>query len=261
MFAWLDNTINAYFEKRSLEVDREVREKMDAMEATLNAKISEAQSKLESHCNLHFEMSKEKYEKKREEFSRFAEDACERLKNNFTEECGKQDLKKLLQECFDKYASGIDFSLRPRIVDNRANLTHSNFQLIKTTSFSKQKEFFGGRGVNKELFIESCLNEVKTIMIEEALDIGAKLGSDIMLPEIHSSEATNFQSMNYGDKSLTVSTIINVDYYKSNGGSWNNPIEESIIDMVGEAPLFDLEMELPCEEEPNFDSLHSTDEE
>ena len=241
MFKWLNKRISDYFDKRRSEVDAEIEERLAEIEKHFKKQLKESKEKLDSHCNLYLEMSKESHRKKREELDQFIETASERLKNSFTEECEGQDLKKMLHDCFTEYASGIDFSLRPRLTEDESDVKSYKWELVKTASFSKEERFSGGQGDNKGEFINQSTRNLYLKVIDEALDVGAKLGSDVMFAEIHTSEATDYDTYSYGGKRISIQLLVNVDYYKFNG---DPRTEEEDPDIDFENPMIDLGIDL-----------------
>ena len=229
MFKWLDEIINEYFEKREAknlgshvkghakQLESAFQVKLNEVEAKYQQLLSEYQSKLETHCNLHFEMSKEKYEAKRQEFDQFIDDACERIKKQFSNDCSKQDLKGMIKDCFKSYVGEIDFAIRPRLVESVSDFESYPTSMIKTTAFSKKKEYSGGSGSNRVDFTESCRKLAHQELIEEGLELGAKLGADILFAETQQTDFSKYQTLNYGGKKITVSIILNFTFYNITG--------------------------------------------
>jgi len=222
MFKWIDSffedreskkKVGSNVQKRIDEVEDAFEIRLNEVEARYKSLLSDYQSKLETYCNLHFEMSKEKYEKKREEFDTFIDDACERIKGEFTKDCSKQDLKKMIQGCFNSYIGEIDFAIRPRLVEDREELNGYVLSMIKTTAFSRRKKFNGGNGINRGDFTENSINSLYHELIEEGLELGAKLGTDIMHVEVERTDTSEYKASSYGAKVITINTVLNFTFY------------------------------------------------
>jgi hypothetical protein len=228
MFGWLkklDKKIDSYVEDKKIDVDQRVdyrlieldkvlEDKLNELELSQKVQLSEHAAKLENHCNLSLELAKESYAQKNDQFDTFIEDACQRLKGEFEEECKTSNIKEELAKLFKEYVTDIVFTTKPFIISNEAELDNYVLRLIKTVAFSEITPIITKSKYTKSEFKVTAKAEANGLMIHDILELGAKLGSDMVFIDRVSDNGFDYENSDYTGKKINIHVIMNATYYK-----------------------------------------------